>query len=178
MKNFIFLFSLCWLVITTSFVSANEYIHSFSGTVFPDKIANFSFKFTKEYDETGKDISVAYGLNKIIELTQYIYPANGQDLNKHFESYKKTIFSVKNNAKLILSEDIKTNNLTGKKAKFEYFEDFHSKNQKVYSYLYIYKSKGWFIKLRITATTDDNTSNEKEIDAYLLEMPFPIKESK
>jgi hypothetical protein len=178
MKRNIYIFCLLSGFVLLSFAPVKQYVHTYSGTNFPDKIANFSFKFTKEYDETGKDISVAYGLNKIIELTQYIYPANGQDLDEHFESYTKTIQSVKGNVKVISTKDIITNKISGKTSKFEYNEDFHSKNQKVYSYLYIYKSKGWFIKLRITCLIENDKSNEKEIEAYLEEMPFPTKESK
>lgn len=178
MKKRIYLFFIIIGIYSQSFTSIQQYVHSFSGTTFATKIGNFKIIGPRQYDDTGKDISVGYKSNSMIELTQYIYPSNGLDLYKHFESYKNSLLTNKIKAKLLITENIKTQGIPGKYSKFEFLENFHGLNQTVYSYLYIYKTKGWFIKLRITCKSDNYISMEKEITDYVARMPFPTIENK
>jgi len=178
MKRNSYIVCLVALFTLQSLAVNQPYVHTFSKTIFAENVGNFSIIGPKQYDDIGKDISVGYRTISMIELTQYIYPSNGQELNEHFDNYKKSLLSNKSKAKLLSTENVTTKNIPGKFSKFELNDDFHGMNQKVYSYLYMYKLKGWFIMLRVTCTTVNNSSIEKEINEYVANMPFPSLEYK
>jgi hypothetical protein len=157
--------------------SIAQYVHSFSGTKFAKEIGHFKFLSPRLYDDIGKDISVGYRSLSLIELTHYIYPSS-EELSPHFNNYKNSLLSRYKGAKVLSTEDIITSGIKGEFSKFEFFDNFHGKDQKIYSYLYMYKHKGWFIMLRITCDTDLNAMIEKEISEYIEIMPFPTIELK
>jgi len=178
MKKGIYFLVLWALLCSQTIISTDEYFHSFSGTKFKKQIGNFLNVGTRKYDDLGKDISVGYNLNQDITITHYVYPSNGENLNAHFENYKNSILSNKAKAKLLSASNITTNNISGKYAKFEYFEDYFGKHQLVFSYLYIYELKGWFIMLRITTIIENSSKTVDEINNYLKLMPWPTIQCK
>ena len=173
MKRFSYIICILGVFVFQSFKTERAYVHSFSETKFEANIANFYILGPKQYDDTGKDISVGYNSKSMIALTHYIYPSIGQNAFQHFQEYKNSLLTSKRSAKLIVSTKVTTRNIPGNMAKFEFFEDFFGMNQKVFSYLYIYESKGWFIMIRITSKAENAISVEKEISEYLATMPFP-----
>lgn len=173
MKKGFYLLILWGLLCSQTIISTEEYSHPYSGTKFKNQIGNFKNVGTRKYDELGKDISVGYTLNQDIGITHYIYPSNGKNLNKHFKNYKNFLLSNKRNARLYSASDTTTKNISGKYAKLEFYEDFFGENKLVYSYLYIYELKGWFVMLRITTNIESNTQTTNEINNYLMNMPWP-----
>jgi hypothetical protein len=161
-----------------SFIKEKEFFHSFSGTTFPEKIGKFTFVSHKIYDEVGKDISVGYNTESRVILTHYVYPSNEQSLIEHFENYKNSLISNKNWTRVITVEDLTTKNISGKYSKFSYNENMEGTLRPVYSYLYIYETKGWFVMLRITCNKENNDLAEKDINEYIQSMPFPTKQCK
>jgi hypothetical protein len=178
MNKYLFIIFFVFGIGIQSYSQNQTYIHPFSKTKFKGKVGNFISVGPRTYDASGKDISVGYNSFHNIALTQYIYPSNDEDLNQHFENYKTSLLSNKSNPKLLSEADVTTKKILGKFAKFEFYEDFFGVPQLVYSYLYIYKSKGWFIMLRITCKTNFNAVFEKEITDYVDKMPFPNTENK
>jgi hypothetical protein len=173
MKNKNLRYSVLLALFSLSCSLSAQFVHSFSGTSFPKEIEHFTYTGTRQYDDIGKDISAGYRTLSSIELTQYIYPPTGEDLQTHFLNYKKMLLDQKKRSKVISSEDIKTRGIDGKFLKLELYDNFNGTDRKLYSYLFIYQYKGWFIMLRITCITDYNEMIEKEIYAYIPEMPFP-----
>ena len=174
-----FYFLILWVIFCSqTIISTEEYFHSYSGMKFKKQIGNFQYVGTRKYDDLGKDISVGYNLNQDIAITHYIYPSNGENLNAHFENYKNSLLTNKTNAKLLTASNITTNDILGKFAKFEYYEDYFGKNQLVFSYLYIYELKGWFMMLRITSIIENNSKTVVEINNYLKIMPWPTIQCK
>jgi hypothetical protein len=178
MKRFSYIICILGVFVFQSFKTERAYVHSFSETKFEANIANFYILGPKQYDDTGKDISVGYRSNSQIELTHYIYPSIGQNAFQHFQEYKNSLLTSKRSAKLIVSTKVTTRDIPGNMAKFEFIEDFHGLNQKVFSYLYIYESKGWFTMIRASCKATNAVSVEKEISEYLSSMPFPTSNYK
>jgi len=84
-----------------SLSGAAQYDHSYSGTKFPARIAEFYYTGQRNYDESGKDISVSYSAQGKIELTSYVYPSKGVELDYHFNEYKLMLLQQKARAKVI-----------------------------------------------------------------------------
>lgn len=157
----------------------NSYIHSYSGTYFPEKIGSLTKGSVTEYDNTGKNISVAYS-NQNMELTHYVYPAytakgNYIPFDKHFFAYIDAIKKAYQDVEMIEDIIVTIGKNTGRLALFQFTTNFNFTEQEVFSYFYLFKDKGWFIKLRITFPKSQAESCQLDIDEYLNSLPMPTK---
>jgi hypothetical protein len=149
--------------------------HAPSGMVFPAVCGEFVRAATRDYDATGRDISVGYNLTVAavpIAATVYVYPsppvrsvgsprrvtgtAKQQLAAAEFERAKREIMQA-HEATVLLAED-RTERPNGGEvapvwfAKFTYLEFFAGRVQPVESLLYVrcYASDEWTIKYRVT----------------------------
>jgi len=160
--------------------SDNSYTHTFSGTFFPGEIGNLKIGNFREYDDIGKNISMGYG-SKYTELTHYVYPAytargNKMSFETSYNSYMDAIYTTYKGAELLEDSVFITKDLNGRHSKFSFTTNFHSEQQEVFSYLFLFEDKGWFIKLRVTFPKINAEASELEIQEYIEHLPLPVKE--
>lgn len=155
-----------------------QYDHSFSGTNFPARIAEFYYTGQRNYDETGKDISVSYSAQGKIELTSYVYPSRDVELSYHFNEYKLMLLQQKARAKVITSDTLHIQEHHGLASELTFRDYYHDEKQILSSFLFMFKYKGWFIMVRATCPAGYSIQARTGLKAYLENMPFPEIECK
>lgn len=169
-----FLGAMCLL----SLSGAAQYDHSYSGTKFPARIAEFYYTGQRNYDESGKDISVSYSAQGKIELTSYVYPSKGVELDYHFNEYKLMLLQQKARAKVITSDTLYVQEKDGLASELTFKDYYHNEKQTLSSFLFMFKYKGWFVMVRATCPAGYGIQARSELKAYLENMPFPEIECK
>ncbi|TGM07082.1 hypothetical protein EHQ76_05670 [Leptospira barantonii] len=155
-------------------------VHTKSGTEFPDSIDGFGVVEIKSYDINGFNISVGYNSKTEIPiaLTHYVYPTynRGQRISfdEHWDEYKKVIINISKEAIFDSEVETKINDIPSKSVKFSYVGGFARKVQPLHSYFYLFETKDWFIKLRVTFPAEFKEGAEKEISQYLQSLPTPL----
>ncbi len=156
---------------------ANTLTHVNSGFVFPYRIGEFEGGAeVKQYDPSGKDVSVPYNLVKdeyVIAITVYVYaipaPKPGQSnaaiLQDHFEALKAEILGTYKEASLSAEGDFSVQEKKGRRASFQLMFPKHT--ERLNSELYLLIHKNWFVKYRVSYATSAAGSASQQVARFL-----------
>ena len=158
------------------------YIHQASQMVFPKYVGLFSRNKVVYYDNTGRDVSVAYNQNQLKGVaTVYVFPAvmnnNSFDINLHFEDVKNAIIqshekvSLVSNGDFQFKQDDKT--YDGLHAAFAMLWETPQGEKSVFSDIYLFRYGKWFIKYRFTYPRESRRGMEKEIEQLMESLVWP-----
>jgi hypothetical protein len=151
-------------------------LHVPSNTFFINNVFDFVIVNKNVFDDSGENISVTYSLKNPVQiiLTAFVYPAvNPQN---HFEEGISQILTLYHNAKLIRQGDAPVTVVRGKYALFSITDKFYGTEQELYSFYYLFETRGWFVKFRITFLLKDYDAAIPRIDSYFQLFMFPGKE--
>ena len=148
----------------------------YSGTFFPKKVG--SFKIIGPSVFKPENVGVGYFTRSGIELTQFIYPADGSNadssLNEEYEECRN-YYLKKPNLKITEEGDYNYNGVAGTYLAYENYDKFHGINQHITSHLYLFVSEGWYVKIRVTHPVRKTESSTLQIQEYLKSIPWPSR---
>ncbi len=149
--------------------------HSISGFVFPSRIGAFERAETRQYNQAGSDVSVAYNAGVLIAGTVYVYPAPQQQgvevLGREYASKRAEVLHG-HRAVSLLSESSASllqdgRKYSGKRAYFAYRDIFARTPQNVKSELLVFRDGPVFIEYRFTYPAAHAEQAEKEIEHFI-----------
>jgi hypothetical protein len=151
-------------------------VHMPSTTFFFPQTGGFYLVGTRIYDVVGENVSVGYNMMSPAPaaVTIYVYPAD--DFLREYEMVKKAISDMHNNAQPLLENDNVLAGVKGKYAQYEYIDSFFGARKMVNSYVYLYETGAWFVKVRITYAKDEAAVVESEIESFFKVFSFPSRD--
>jgi hypothetical protein len=160
-------------------------LHRPSGTGFPDRIGAFERNAPVSYNSAGTDVSVNYRLVTPFHanLDMYVYPPSGS-LETHHGEYVRTIVAshpgatVESDGPTQISRNGES--IDALQATFRHAGVFEGVRRSLYSVLFEFKYKGWFVSYRMDAPADaigaQGTSDAlKLLEEFVKEGPLPAK---
>ena len=148
--------------------------HAISGFVFPSRIGAFQRAETRQYNQAGSDVSVAYNAGVLIAGTVYVYPPAQQGaevLAREYASKRAEVLdghqavSLLSESSASVSQDGKK--YSGKRAYFSYRDIFARSSQNVKSQLLVFRDGPVFIEYRFTYPASHAEEAEKEIEHFI-----------
>ena len=156
----------------------DDYVHSFTGFTFPQKVGAFERGRITPFNEAHSDIEVDYD-NKpyTVHLSAYVYPAHDL-LKKHYEQCKADVMQVHPDAKL-LEENPMTLDKAGTKydgfyALFLFRGKFVANtDQDLLSQLIVFQRGDYYVLFRISYAASDKVKAEAEINDFIQQLAWP-----
>jgi len=142
-------------------------IHIASGFSFPNKIGDFQRVMTRQYDPTGREVSVGYDSHKPeIAATIYVYPSNGRLLDTEFLVRENQIVAQHQGTKLIDRGTalITPNKTPALMANYEYTDNFAGRVQPLRSRLLVARRGDWNVEYRFTYPASEGVSGASLVD--------------
>jgi hypothetical protein len=181
-------------------VAGEIYVHPISKFAFPPQVGPFSRLEVRQYDSEGADIGVGYNSPNPTVVTVYVYPAaknvallpQPKDsgitqllLDREFDLRKREILQGHRNSimcgesafELVQGE----RRLNGRRALFNYQEQFASKDQMIASELYVFLREPGvmfgvndrhFVKYRISYPKSRSEDGEREVAGFLADFKW------
>jgi hypothetical protein len=155
--------------------SSGDYVHIHSGMRFPKTVEAFKRTATFMFDGAGYDIGVDYRLNEPfrVVVTVYVYPAEGQPVEKGFERVLNEIATVHSDA-VKLSEDTiehrqEDKTTAGKSAVFA----FRGDGKELVSSASLFQYGSWFILYRATSERIHHTEAFAGVETFVSALSWP-----
>jgi hypothetical protein len=155
--------------------SSGDYVHIHSGMRFPKTVGAFKRAATFMFDGAGYDIGVDYRREEPfrVVVTVYVYPAEGQSVEKGFERVANEIATVHSDA-FKLSEDATEHRhgdktYTGKSAVFA----FRGDGQELVSSASLFQYGSWFILYRATSERIHHTEASAGVETFVSALSWP-----
>jgi hypothetical protein len=142
-------------------------VHVASGFSFPNKIGDFQRVMARQYEATGKDVSVGYNDEKPqVAATFFIYLSRGRLIETEFVVRENEIVAQHQGTKLV---DRGTALITPKKtsalmANYEYTDTFAGRVQLLRSRLVVAQRGDWDIEYRFTYPASEGASAAAKVE--------------
>jgi hypothetical protein len=142
-------------------------VHIASGFSFPNKIGDFQRVMARQYEATGRDVSVGYNNDKSqVAATIFLYPSRGRLLETEFVVRENEIVAQHQGTKLV---DRGTALITPKKtsalmANYEYTDTFAGRVQLLRSRLVVAQRGEWDIEYRFTYPASEGVAGASMVD--------------
>jgi hypothetical protein len=142
-------------------------VHIASGFSFPNKIGDFQRVMARQYEATGRDVSVGYNNDKSqVAATIFLYPSRGRLLETEFVVRENEIVAQHQGTKLV---DRGTALITPKKtsalmANYEYTDTFAGRVQLLRSRLVVAQGGEWDIEYRFTYPASEGVAGASMVD--------------
>jgi len=151
------------------------YTQRFTGVAFPKRVGDFVRVAVDLYDAEARDVGASYdkkrGGNLVCIITAFSYPIPPQFASRGapavFEDAKLAITSRQKDARLLREGPYRApDGSIGDLAEYE-FSIGKGAAGRVYSRLYLFESKGWLLKFRVTYPAARAREGAAEAESFL-----------
>ena len=149
-----------------------------TGFRFPARVSLFVRGDSRQYDETGQDLSVRYQAGVLIVATICEYPTGGKMLDTEFADRKAEIKSVHKDARLLRDEEVTIHPggkaRRGRKAVFVIKEGFAYHSEQPYqSDLLVFERGNRFVEYGFSYPAAHRERAESEIEKFIDALTWP-----
>lgn len=129
-----------------------ELVHKDSGFVFPSRLGSFLRSQAHQYDDEGRDISVAYSGEIPSAVTVYVYPNAGRTLEADLVTHSANIVATYPGATIIGRRHVEVTpeGVDAEAVSFSFTSNFMGKEQLLRAELVLAQHGTRFVKYRIT----------------------------
>jgi len=134
-------------------VQGDGLVHTASGFLFPAQIGEFHRVITKQYDQSGHDVSVGYNADRPqVAATIYVYPAHGKALQDEFLFRQNEVVAQHPGTRIIGHgpASVSPAKIPALMTDFVFTDNFGGRIQQLRSRLLVAQQSNWSVEYRFT----------------------------